>query len=343
MPRQNFLRLSPPFRAEHVGSLLRPRALYDKRVLLDQGKCSPEGLTALEDAAIEQAVKLQQQVGIKSVTDGEMRRAVFFEGVFDKLEGMTALPDRPIAEFKPYIPHIAFLLAAGLKTSPSIYCTGKIKRVRPFYVDPFKHLKSLVPEQDVRLIKMTMCSPSWFHQRHGSDLTYDRAVYKNDDEYFDALGVVYREEIQELYGLGCRHIQFDDPTFCYFCNDAMISGMEEAGVNHEALLTTYIRAINVCVRDRPGDLTVSVHLCRGNFKGMSFSEGSYARIAKKVFNELDVDTFYLEYDNDRAGNFEPLIHFPLDKVAVLGLVTTKTPEVENVAEISATPPTHFLR
>lgn len=139
-----------------------------------------------------------------------------------------------------------------------------------------------------------MCSPSWFHQRHGSDQTYDLRVYKNDDEYFDDLGQAYRAEIKELYYLGCRHIQIDDPTFCYFCNDSMIVQMEAAGVDHEALLDTYIRAINICTAERPNDLTISVHMCRGNFRGgLHFTEGSYARIAAKLFRNLDVDTFYV--------------------------------------------------
>jgi methionine synthase II (cobalamin-independent) len=181
-----------------------------------------------------------------------------------------------------------------------------------------------------------MCSPSWFHQRHGSDLTYDLSVYKNDDEYFDDLGVAYREEIRELYALGCRHIQFDDPTFCYFCSESMISGMERAGVDHEALLDTYIRAINLCVKDHPADLTFGVHMCRGNFKGgIHFSEGPYDRISVKLFNTLDVDTFYLEYDTERSGSFDALKHLPLNKTVVLGLVTTKSSKMETVEELRA--------
>jgi len=187
----------------------------------------------------------------------------------------------------------------------------------------------------VKNIKITICSPSWIHQRHGSDETYDLSVYKNDTEYFDDLGVAYRAEIKELYEAGCRHIQFDDPTFCYFCSESMISGMEKAGVDHEALLDTYIRAINVCIQGRPTDLTVSVHLCRGNFQGIHFSEGSYDRVAVKLFNNLNVDTYYLEYDDNRSGDFKALQHVPLNKVAVLGLVTTKRSQLETVDELKA--------
>ncbi|KAH0590817.1 hypothetical protein H2248_000939 [Termitomyces sp. 'cryptogamus'] len=330
------MHLNPPFRAEHIGSLLRPSVLFEKRSLFEQKQLSIEELRAAEDEAIKHVVQLQRDVGMRTITDGELRRGVFFEGVFDNLEGMTTIPNRPIETFKRYIPHIGMMYAYGIKEAESVFCSGKIKRTKPFYLDQFNYIKSLVPVEDVKYIKINVCSPSWYHQRHGSDLTYDLSVYKNDDEYFDDLGIAYRAEFKELYDHGCRHIQIDDPTFCYFCNERMISEMEEAGVDHEALLDTYIRAINVCTRDRPGDLTVGVHMCRGNFKGgVHFSEGGYGRIAVKLFNKLNVDTFYLEYDTERAGDFAPLKHLPGNKVAVLGLVTTKNPKIETVEELKA--------
>lgn len=266
MPFTTALHLKPPFRAEHVGSLLRPPTLYEKRRQYEQGKCTKEELTLAEDEAIRGIVELQQKVGLKTITDGELRRGMFFEGVFEKLEGMQYIPNRHISTFKPYIPHIAMMHQAGVIEAETIFCNGNIKRTKPFYVDEFKFLRNLVAPGEVKNIKITMCSPSWFHQRHGSDQTYDLRVYKNDDEYFDDLGQAYRAEIKELYYLGCRHIQIDDPTFCYFCNDSVIVQMEAAGVDHEALLDTYIRAINICTAERPNDLTISVHMCRGNFR-----------------------------------------------------------------------------
>ncbi|KAF5312745.1 hypothetical protein D9619_003436 [Psilocybe cf. subviscida] len=318
------IHVKPPFRADHVGSLIRPKALYEKRQAYQSNQCSYSTLKPAEDDAIKYILKLQQETGIKSLTDGELRRKNFYDGVFDKLDGMTLLRKRPIYTFKQYIPHIPILIAAGLKESDTFYCTGKIKRARPFYVEEFKYLKSLVSPEEVKNIKVTMCSPSWFHQRHGSDETYDLSVYQNDDEYFDDLGKAYREEVRELYDLGCRHIQIDDPTFCYFCHESMITGMEQAGVDHEALLDTYIRAINVVTQERPDDLT---------FSGIHFSEGGYERIAIKLFNTLDVDAFYLEYDTFRSGDFSPLKYLPLNKVAVLGLVTTKNPKLESIEEL----------
>ncbi|KAJ7634237.1 hypothetical protein DFH06DRAFT_1003996 [Mycena polygramma] len=326
------LKLRPPFRVEHIGSLVRPKELYDQRVLLEQGKCTRDDLRAAEDAAVEHVVKVQRDLGLGTITDGEMRREVFFEGVFDRLEGMTDLPHRPMSEFKSYIPHIKLMNAMGLTELPSYYCSGKIKRTVPFYVDQFKALKAVVPPEDVGRIKVNMCPPTWIHQRHGSDWTYDPAVYHSDDEYFDDLGVAYRAEIKELYELGCRNIQMDDPTFCYFCDEGMISGMEAAGVDHERLLDTYIRAINICTVDRPADLNIGLHMCRGNYRGgVYFSEGGYHRIAAKLFNSVDVDTFYLEYDNERSGDFSPLSELPPNKVAVLGIVTTKSPKADREA------------
>ncbi|KAF8807333.1 UROD/MetE-like protein [Phlegmacium glaucopus] len=330
------IHLRPPFRAEHIGSLLRPKPLFEKRQQLEAEKCASYDLKPVEDDAIKYVVELQRNVGIKTITDGELRRRYFFEGVFDKLEGMIHIPDRPIGTFKPYIPHIAMMYAAGLQSAETLFCGGKIKRTQSFYVDEFNYLISLVSPEDVKFIKVTMCSPSWFHQRHGSDHTYDPSIYKDDDEYFDDLAVAYRAELKELYELGCRNIQIDDPTFCYFCHENTIIGMERSGVDHEALLDTYIRAINIITQGRPNDLTIGVHMCRGNFTGgIHFSEGGYARIAVKLFNTLDVDVFYLEYDTERAGDFTPLKHLPLNKVAVLGLVTTKNPKLETIEELKA--------
>ncbi|KZT30667.1 UROD/MetE-like protein [Neolentinus lepideus HHB14362 ss-1] len=329
-------RVNPPFRAEHVGSLLRPFELFQKRKQFEAGQCSIEELKAAEDSAIKAVVQMQQETGIKAITDGETRRGFYFEGVFNKLEGMTFVPNRPLTEYKPYIPFVVLFSAMGLKEFPSIYCTGKIKRTEPWYTEQFIALKHLVPPEDVKNLKVTMCPPTWFHQRHGSKLTYDLSVYENDDEYFTDLAKAYQEEIQDLYDLGCRNIQFDDATFCFFCDERMVSGMKALGDDYETLLDTYVRAINTAVKGRPADMTVGVHMCRGNFTGgLHYAEGGYARIAQKVFTELDVDCLYLEYDTHRAGDFQPLKFLPLDKVAVLGLVTTKSSKLEDIETLKA--------
>lgn len=303
--------------------------MLEKREAFDKGQCTLEEVRTVEDLAVEHVCRVQLETGIGSITDGEYRRGMFFEGVFDQLEGMTIIPNRPINEFKEYIPHIKMMYRFGVPAADSIYCTGKIKRTKPFYTHSFQHLKSLVPPEQVGHIKVNICSPTWFHQRHGSDLTYDGAVYETDTEYFTDLALAYQQEFRDLYDLGCRHIQIDDPTLAYFCDENMISGMKEAGVDHEALLDTYINAINLCTQERPADLRVSVHLCRGNFKGgQHFSSGGYGRIARKLFNDLDVDVYFLEYDDERSGDFEPLKHVPLGKKVVLGIMSSKTAVLE---------------
>ncbi|KAJ7786242.1 hypothetical protein B0H16DRAFT_1489765 [Mycena metata] len=310
------LKLSPPYRVEH-------------------GKVAREDLKAAKDAALKHVITLQRDLGLGTITDGEVHREVFFEGVFENLEGMTELPNRESASLM-YIPHVKLMSQMmNMTTMPSFYCSGKIKRTAPFYVEQFKALKNAVAPEEVSRLKVNMCPPTWIHQRHGSDMTYDPAVYKSDDEYFDDLGIAYRAEIKELYELGCRNIQLDDPTFCYFCSADMIKEMEAEGVDHEALLSTYIRAINLCTIDRPADLNIGMHMCRGNMSGIHFSEGGYDRIAAKLFTSVDVDTFYMEYDNERSGDFSPLKYLPENRVAVLGIVTTKSPALEDPQALKA--------
>ncbi|KAI0788495.1 hypothetical protein C8Q75DRAFT_768694 [Abortiporus biennis] len=334
-PDSENLHLCPPFRAEHVGSLLRPIELLEKREQFRNNQCSAQEVKAAEDAAIVSVVKLQQDVGMKTITDGEYRRQYFFEGMFEKLEGMTFVSNRDLSEFKSYVPYVQLYHKMGMKEAPSIFCTGKIKRTVGIHTEDFKYLRSLVPADQVGNIKITICSPIWLFLRHGSKQTYDLSVYKDDDEYFADLLNAYREEINELYSLGCRHIQIDDPSFSFFCDENMVIGMKEAGEDGDELLDICIKRYNQLLQGRPHDLTVSVHTCRGNFRGMHYSEGGYDRIATKLFTNLEVDCFYLEYDNERAGTLDPLRSLPRGKVVVLGLVTTKTGQLESVGEVKS--------
>ncbi|KZT06018.1 UROD/MetE-like protein [Laetiporus sulphureus 93-53] len=326
------LHLNPPTRAEHIGSLLRPAKLIAKRTDYEANKCSAEELRVVEDESIPAVVKLQQEVGVKTITDGEYRRGAFYQGIFEKLEGMTIMPTRQCGS-SSYIPYVAIFKAMGLTEYTSIYCTGKIKRAKGVHTEDFKFLKELVAPEDVKFLKVTICGPTWMHLRHGPEYTYNHSVYKTDAEYFADLIKAYREEIDELYQLGCRHIQFDDPTFSFFCAESMIDGMREAGVNHEALLSMYIDVYNDILKDRPADLTVGVHTCRGNYKGMHYTEGSLDRIAEKFFRDLQVDVYYLEYDTERSGGLEPLRYLPTNKVVVLGLVTSKSEKLEDIASL----------
>ncbi|KAI0321405.1 UROD/MetE-like protein [Amylostereum chailletii] len=325
--------LRPPFRAEHIGSLKRPAYLLEKRAQLDKGEITKDDLAVVEHQAIQEIVKMQTDVGIHAYTDGEFTRHMFYDGVFDNLDGMEYLPDVPLEMFMDYVPDTAAFKHHSFKKAASYICKGKLVRSKPFYVSQFEHLKSLVAPEEHKNIKLTICAPEWFHLRHGP-YAYNKEVYKSDEEYFSDIAIAYQQEISELYSLGCRNLQFDDPLLAYFCAESMITGMTEQGVDHERLLQLYINVYNDCLRGVPADMNVGVHLCRGNFKdGRHFSEGGYDRIATKLFRELNVNCYYLEYDTERAGTFEPLKHLPKDKVVVLGLITSKFPQLEDVEDL----------
>ncbi|EIM83778.1 UROD/MetE-like protein [Stereum hirsutum FP-91666 SS1] len=329
------LHLNPPFRADHIGSLKRPASLLQKRREYDEKKISLEELVAEEDKSIDAIVRMQNEVGIKSVTDGEFRRHMFYDGVFDNLEGMRYVSDVPLEWFMDYVPDTFAFKQHSFKNAASYLCEGKLRRTKPFYKSQFEYLKKITPPEEHKNIKLTMCAPEWFHLRHGEH-AYPKDVYANDDGYFADIAVAYQEEIKELYSLGCRNIQFDDPLLAYFCAESMITGMDEVGIDHEKLLSTYIKAYQACLHGRPADMNVGLHLCRGNFRdGRHFSEGGYDRIAVRLFTEIPVDCYYLEYDTDRAGTFEPLKYLPKEKVVVLGLVTSKFPKLEDKEELKA--------
>ncbi|KAI0639500.1 UROD/MetE-like protein [Trametes polyzona] len=321
--------------AHHVGSLLRPQKLVEKRVAFHAGQCTAEELRALEGEVLPQLVKLQKDLGLATLSDGEIHRDVYTQGIWEGLDGMTFVPNRPISEFMQYLPYVQIFNAMGVKEWASSYCTGKIRRTKPIYLQDFLALKEQVSPEDVPTIKVTICPPTWMHSAHGSEHTYDHAVYETDADYFADVVKAYREEIQDLYEHGCRRIQFDDAGFSFFCSDAEISAMEAMGLDYEKLLSTHIDVYNAVTAGRPRDLIVGVHTCRGNMKGMHFAEGGYERVAKKLLVDLDVDVFYLEYDTDRAGGLEPLRYLPLGKHVVLGLVTTKRGELESLEEIKA--------
>ncbi|KAL5534368.1 hypothetical protein ACEPAG_830 [Sanghuangporus baumii] len=327
--------LFPPYRAEHLGSLKRPAELLQKRTAFEKGECTKEDLKPIEDKAIKAIVEMQREVGIKAITDGEFRRHMFFDSVFDNLEGMKYIPEVPLHMLMDYVPDVAAFKKLNFHGGDSYVCESKLKRTKPFYIDQFQALKASTKPEEHKSLKLTMCAPEWYHLRHG-EYAYPKDVYKNDDEYFEDVALAYRQELAELYSIGCRNIQIDDPLLAYFCATSMIQGMEERGINHEALLDTYIRAYNKCLEGRPKDLVAGLHLCRGNFKdGVHFSEGGYDRIAIKLFNEINVDCYYLEYDTERAGTFEPLKFLPKHKTVVLGLVSSKIPKLEDPAELKA--------
>ncbi|GAA6017841.1 hypothetical protein JCM11491_004641 [Sporobolomyces phaffii] len=326
--------IAPPFRCDHIGSLKRPLDLLAKRAEFDEGKVTREELRQVEDVAIKAEVERQRRAGIKSFTDGEFRRHMFWDGFHNNLDGMTVIPNPPRDIFKMYVPDIkAFFDSPAAKPGDTMVCSGKLVRNKPMYRPEFEYMKSIVKPDEVKNIKLTLAAPEWYHLRHGEHAR-NHSVYPDEAEYFADLAKAYREELADLYEAGCRNVQFDDPLLAYFCSEAMLEGMKAEGTESEPILDAYIKLYNDCVRDVPDDMITGIHLCRGNFKdGHHFSEGGYDRIAVKLFNELNVNTYYLEYDTERAGGFEPLAHLPKNKSAVLGLVTSKFPQLEKEEDL----------
>lgn len=262
---------------------------------------------------------------------------MFYDGFFDNLDGhgFTYVPEVPLEWFKDYVPDTAAFKKQNFKNAASYLCKGKIKRPagKSLYLPQFEQLKKFVKPEEIPNIKVTLCAPEWFHLRHG-EYAYDKSVYATDEEYFADIVAAYREEINELYAAGARNLQWDDPLLAYFCAESMLAGMKEEGVDSERLLDLYIDVYNKIIEGRPKDLTVGIHLCRGNFRGgIHFSEGGYDRIAIKLFNVLKMDCYYLEYDTERAGTFEPLKFLPKDRTVVLGLISSKLSQLEDINEL----------
>ncbi|KAI5856201.1 5-methyltetrahydropteroyltriglutamate-homocysteine methyltransferase [Durotheca rogersii] len=328
----------PPFRAEHLGSLLRPAALSEKRVELDNVKAvdivKNDELRAIEDKAIDDIIKLQLDLGYHAITDGEYRRHQFWGTFFPNLEGFEEIMNPEWDIFRMYVPDTAAFTESGHKPGETIVCTGKIKHVGSSYLSDWNYLKKLVPADKVRELKLTLAAPEWYHLRYKKGRAYPKEVYATDAEYFADIAAAYRTELQILYDNGCRNVTIDDPNLAYFCDEKMIAGFKADGEDADALLDSYIKLYNDCVKARPSDMHLGIHLCRGNFAySKHFSEGGYDRIALKLFNEIAADTYFLEYDTERAGTFEPLKELPAHKNVVLGVITSKFPELEDLNEM----------
>ena len=307
-------KINPPFRADHVGSLLRPRPLLEMRSRYHQGEISAAELRAAEDEAIREAVRRQETAGLQSITDGEFRRFMFHTDFLEQVGGVTvsgAIAANPEAKNKDDF------------TPPRLAVTGKLRHTKNIQVDDFKFLQSVTGQMP----KVSIPSPTMVHFRGGRK-AIDINAYPDMDEFFEDLAQVYRDEISALYEAGCRYIQMDDTNLAYLCDPKMRQGAIERGDDPDELPRTYAELINAALDGRPADLTVGVHMCRGNFRSTWFAEGSYEPVAEVLFNELKVDAFFLEYDDERSGDFRPLRFMPKDKTVVLGAVTSKRGELE---------------
>lgn len=313
-------KVNPPFRADQVGSLLRPKAIHDARAQAASGKISREALRQIEDEEIARVVKKQEAVGLQGITDGEFRRAFFHLDFLQQLDGVTV--DGMIDASSNAAETVHF-------TPPKLSVTGKLRHTRNIQVDDFNFLKSQVS----RTPKVAIPSPTMVHFR-GGRAAIDIHSYPDMDQFFEDLAQCYRDEIAALYAAGCRYIQMDDTNLAYLCDPKMRQGAIDRGDDPNELPRTYAALINSALKGRADDLTVCVHLCRGNFRSTWFAEGSYEPVAEVLFNEMNVDGYFLEYDDERSGGFAPLRFVPANKTVVLGLVTSKFARLEPESELT---------
>lgn len=308
-------RRTPPFRAEHVGSLLRPRALKEAAQARGAG---PDGEAAYRrtlDAAVERAVRLQEDVGLPSLTDGEFGRTSWFGFFFERVEGFTLKPS--LYRFHDECGHD--------HAWNTCYAERRVRRTGSICGEEFRRLQGFARRG---MPKATMPSPSALHFFRGRDAA-DRAVYPDDEAFWDDLVAVYRAEIAELGRLGCRYLQLDEVPIAMLCDPSIREQATAQGLDPDGLLETYVAVANRALAERPQGMTVGMHFCRGNFRSRWMASGGYEPVAEKAFGGLAVDAFFLEYDSERAGDFAPLRFLPKDKYAVLGLISTKTGALED--------------
>ncbi|KAF2086248.1 methionine synthase, vitamin-B12 independent [Saccharata proteae CBS 121410] len=333
--------MAPPFRAEQIGSLLRPEKLL--RVRGNSSvygktfeKSIPEEVKRTTEEAIADVVKKQLDLNIRPITSGEYERHIFYSGFFERLQGFDVkdfVYDDDV--WRTNLPTVAQKMRAGeVGTRPVGIANRKIEYTRSPLLGEWEYLRSLLPEEKWRECKLTIPSPTYLHLQLKPGFAYSSQVYEDDNAYFEDLATAYQMELKTLYEAGLRSIQVDDPNLTFFMMNEFRAGCVLDGIGPEDLLDTYINAHNACLSGRPKDMHIGVHLCRGNFmQSVHFASGSYEVIAKKLFEELDYDTFYLEFDTERAGGFEPLRFLPRGKNVVLGLVSTKSAEMEDIAVV----------
>jgi 5-methyltetrahydropteroyltriglutamate--homocysteine methyltransferase len=305
----------PPFHADHVGSLLRPPELHAARAKAKNGEIDAAALRAVEDKCIRDVVALQESIGLQAVTDGEFRRDwwhIDFLHGFDGIELSQTGDVYGDAKFKNTD-----------EQPPTLIVADKIRRTKPSMLDHFKFLKSVAHRQ----AKFTMPSPAMLHGR--ADRASLNKTYPDLDEFWADLTVAYQHEIKDLYDAGCRYLQIDDTTIAMMGDPKVQEHFRTLGDDPKRNTTMYADAVNAAIRHVPPDMTVCVHTCRGNFKSTFLASGAYDFVADTAFSTIDVDGFFLEYDTERAGGFEPLRYVPKDKKVVLGLVSSKFPTLEN--------------
>jgi 5-methyltetrahydropteroyltriglutamate--homocysteine methyltransferase len=308
-------RLKPPFRAEHIGSFLRPQRLIEAARAHKAGTLDAAGFAAVQDECVREIVAFQEDIGLRSITDGEFRRRGWSAGFIDSVEGF-GLRDGTLG-FRTETKIV------GVASSP--YAKAKLRRKHRIIADDYKFLKNVAKRGTP---KVTVASPPVMHYFLGPK-SYDDGVYADRDAFFADLVKIYRDEIADLAAEGCTYFQLDDTAMPCNCDDKARHDVVARGEDPDELTRIYAKLINEAIAQRPANMTVGMHLCRGNLKGAWMAEGGYEPIAEVLFNRIDVDGYFLEYDTDRAGDFKPLRFVPKGKTVVLGLVSTKTPVLES--------------
>jgi len=310
----------PPFRADHVGSLLRSKTVLEARERRRRGEIAVEELREVEDAEIVKVVARQEEAGLEAITDGEFRRALFHVDFLEHLKGVVVKSGIPIK----------FRTASGERefAPPRMEVIGRLERIGPIAVDDFAYLK----KSTKRTAKVCIPSPTMLHFRGGRK-GISAEAYPDIEDFFADLARAYREEVAALGNAGCTYLQLDDTNLAYLCDPKMRERTREIGEDPDMLPRLYARIINESIAARPSGMTVCIHLCRGNFRSSWVAEGGYEPVAEVLFNELEVDGYFLEYDDERSGDFAPLRFVPKGKTVVLGLVSSKVPELEPKDEL----------
>lgn len=312
-------RATPPFRADHVGSLLRPKVLQEARAKWKAGQLPHDALKAVEDDCIAAAIAKQESIGLRAATDGEYRRAYWHYDFVAGLDGVEIYePDQKI-QFQGNVP-----LGHKLRVN------GKIGWGKPTMIDHYQflagHVRTAVPKQ-------TIPSPSVVHFRGGRE-AIDHAVYPTMEPFFADLGTAYRKAVAAFGNAGCRYLQLDEVNIAYLCDPDQIAMLKARGEHVEDILGIYTRMLNEAIAGKSAGMTISMHLCRGNFRSTWIAKGGYEPVAEVLFNQIDSDAYFMEYDTDRAGGFEPLRFVPRGKkMVVLGIMTSKTGQLESKDEL----------
>jgi 5-methyltetrahydropteroyltriglutamate--homocysteine methyltransferase len=311
----------PPFRADHVGSFLRPKFLLDAREQAARGEITKAELRAIEDRAIADIVRLQQDVGLQSITDGEFRRTYFHIDFLEQLGGVQC--DPPVTVRKPD--------GSEELAPPVMRVTGKVRHAKDIQRADFEYLKSRVAAGQTP--KVTIPSPTMLHFRGGRAGISREAYPELDPDFYDDVAKAYGAELRSLHDAGCRYVQLDDTNLAYLCDEKMREAARSRGDDPDELPHRYAGFINKVVAQKPTDMTLCMHLCRGNFKSTWAAQGGYEPVAEALLTEMNIDGFFLEYDDARSGDFKPLRFLKPGKTVVLGLVTTKFDRLENKDEL----------